>query len=541
MTATFATISQGLAAHVKAVRCYVYIDGKRVDWYEVSTRHGTDQLVGTCSLVLPQAPVWSVPLNARVHVRAGYAGITHSIFQGYIPDRASAWDESGGSLTIEADGYGSLLAYPERVDLRWPGPVSLKRLFESVCKRRGVPSYIADEILAPDGSVILLGGVPEIDDGDVVLPRTTTPLEWLDRHARLFGARVFDEPAGRYALRVVSGDADLPSFRTFTDTGSGANAFSFRTRQSTRPMVTYWEALGARYTAADGREVVVRSIPEAVPYAPELDPPGYRSKSFTDEALATTALAKAARNVLELDYGAYEIVDEWEAEGNPDRRPGDTVLIDSAKTGRYGYRYLMELSHRITDDGFWSSMSGWSGTGTRLKAAADCVRIPIGSGIYHVGNQTMANFADPTPDGTTEAITFTVPAVYNTLTIEARAHGSNDHMGTVVNSGDTASTFEIWQRADPAAGAIAGNDFERRGSGDLPELEDVGSADYTDDSLWSDVVIPITGSLVAGDAELRLVAGSTATDKAFDDFEVTDLALIICGAGEPLLPEEDER
>lgn len=541
MTASFATISQALAAHVKAVRCYVYIDGKRVDWLEVSTRHGTDMPVGTCSLVLPQAPVFSVPLNARVHVRAGYAGITHSIFQGYIPDRDSAWNDSGGSLTIEADGYGSLLAYPERVDLRWPGPVSLKRIFESVCKRRGVPSYIADEILAPDGSVILLGGVPEIDDGDVVLPRTTTPGEWLDRHARLFGARVFDEPAGRYALRVVSGIPSGPASRTYTDGGSNPNVFSIRQRNSTRPMVTYWEVLGARYTAADGREVAVRSIPESVPYAPELDPPGYRAKTFTDEALVTTALAKAARNVLEIDYSAYELIDEWEAEGNPDRRPGDTVAVSSAKTGASFLRYLTEISHRITDDGFYSSMTGWIGAGTRLKAAADCVRIPIGSGTYHVGNQTMSNFADPTPDGIVEAITFTVPAVYNTLTIEARAHGSNDHMGSVVNPGDTTSTFEIWQRPDPALGAVTGNDFERRGSGDLPELEDAGSADYTDDSLWSDIVIPITGSLVAGDAELRLVSGSTGTEKAYDDFEVKNLALIICGAGEPLLPEEDER
>jgi hypothetical protein len=72
-------------------------------------------------------------------------------------------------------------------------------------------------------------------------------------------------------------------------------------------------------------------------------------------------------------------------------------------------------------------------------------------------------------------------------------------------------------------------------TGEQPQF----GADYAgSDADWEAIVIPVTGSLVAGAAELRLHSGHNPNTGAYDDYEVKSLNLIVCGVGIPDLPNE---
>lgn len=550
MTKNFASVSEALLADVKAMRLSVTIGGRTIRCFEAHTSHGVKQPIATCSLVIA-APLPSVvTLNTDLRVQAGYPGAARTIFVGRIPAHSAAINEQGKFATVTAVGYAALLDYPDAADLGFWGSISLKRIFQALCKRRKVPAYRSEEVLSTLGGVIQLGGVSEIDGGTVIIPRDTSPLQWLTQKAELFGYAVFDTPV-RVVQQRVSG---MPTATSEASYEEGVNAYSFSRSTDTGPMVTYWEVKGARYTSnVDGRTVAIRSIPDVVPYAAELDPPGYRKDTKQDASLVTTALARAVRNVLEINQGAPSETTTWEVDGAPDRAPGDVVTVDSATCQCSGDRWLMRLDQSVIDtQGYYATMEGWTGTGTSLPAGHDCTSIAVGSGSYHVGDETLSYFADPTPDGTlltpvdpvkAVIIAFTAPDEYSSLTFEAVAHSCNTHLSEEDDQDSTWSTWEIWQAPDPTIAPTGDNAPTRRGSGDLPLLGDASAApDYAgDDSLWSAIVIPVTGSLVAGDAELRLLSGHNPLpdpDGTYDDYEVKDIVLRVCGVNQPDLPRE---
>lgn len=547
MTKNFSSIAAALAADNKAGRLHVTIGDRTIACFEAHSTHGVKQPIGTCTLVI-EAPVPSfVTFNASVNVQAGYPGAARLMFVGRIPRNQAAINEQGKFVTITAVGNASLLDYPDAADLHLPGPMSLKRVFQALCKRRRVPSYYSEDVLSATGSVIQLGGVDEIDGGDVVVPRDVSPLQWLNQKADLFGYAVYDTPLGRVVQQRVSGIPTAAAVATYAE---GDNAYSFSVDNDTGPMVTYWEVKGATYTSnADGRVVAVRSIPDSVPFAAELDPPGYRKQTRQDAALVTQALAQAARNVLEINYAEPSETTTWEVDGAPDRQPGDVVAVDSDTCQCSGNRWLMTLDQSVADTrGYYATMTGWSGSGATLPAGNDCQSIDVGSGSYHAGDETLSNFADPTPDGTflamddpvrTVVIAFTAPDAYSSLTFEASAHSTNSHLSEEDDTDSTWSTWEIWQAPDPTIPADDGdNKLRRSGSGNLPVMADA-TADYAGDaSLWQDIVIPVTGSLKAGDAQLRLLSGHNPTTDVYDDYEVRSIVMIACGVGTPDLPTE---
>jgi 50S ribosomal protein uL3 len=109
--------------------------------------------------------------------------------------------------------------------------------------------------------------------------------------------------------------------------GEGVNAYRFTNRRNVRPMVTYWEVLGARFEDADGGVSQIRSIPATVPYAAELDPPGFRSDTISDQGIVTSTQADGCRNAYETDYSEVWTGETWECAGHPGLQPGDVVTV----------------------------------------------------------------------------------------------------------------------------------------------------------------------------------------------------------------------
>jgi hypothetical protein len=532
MTRNFGSVAEAVAADVKHVRLRVFVGGRALTTFEAHASHGVNQPIGTCTVVT-EAPLPSfVTPNASVLVQAGYPGAVRTIFSGRLPNHEAAISEQGRWGRINAVGWASLLDYKDFADLRFAGPISLKRLFQALCKRRRVPSYRGEDVLTYDGASVQFGGITEIDEGDVVIDRTVSPLTWLTQKAELFGYRVYDTPIGRVMLSRVSG---LPGTTAAATYAEGENAYRFSSRLDTRGMVTYWEVFGAKYTAAAGNVVAIRSIPAEVPYSAELDPPGYRMDAKRDEILTSTALADAVRNVLEINTSEPSELATWEVDGAPDRQPGDVVALDSDTCQVSGNRWLMSVRQSVTDrTGYYATMEGWAGAGEALPAGDDCESSSVSSSTYHVGDSTIAWFSDPSPDGTTVEIAFTVPEAYSSLTIYGEAHGANSYFASSDNDESTASRFEIWQVPDPTqAEDDTDNKLRKVGDGQLPIMEETAGV-----IAWQQIVIPITGSVKAGPAELHLVAGTDADTGAVDDFEVRGLTLVACGVGEPELPEE---
>ncbi len=65
-------------------------------------------------------------------------------------------------------------------------------------------------------------------------------------------------------------------------------------------------------------------------------------------------------------------------------------------------------------------------------------------------------------------------------------------------------------------------DFERR-------------KNYSIDSTWERIVVPLSGSLATGSAELQIISGYDSQVGDRDDFEARDLILETCGVGAPIV------
>ncbi|MBA2707162.1 MAG: hypothetical protein H0U59_05095, partial [Gemmatimonadaceae bacterium] len=262
MTAlTFADVDEAIAAKVRPVRLYVRIGGEAVDATEAHTRHGVDQLVGTCTVYVRAPRTANIAINAEIEIEAGYAGATRRRFHGFIPNDESITSTSGHMLRIDGVGWASRFGHPERAGIEITGPVSLKDAFRALCRLRSIPTYLSDDTTYVDGvTEIMLGGNEYINGGHIRLDNRTAPAAWLQRVPPLFGYRVFDSPDGAVRLARISGLP--PAFEPVAmHYEQGVNCHSLSKSRDRDPMVTYWEVMGARYTDADGGTTQIRSIP----------------------------------------------------------------------------------------------------------------------------------------------------------------------------------------------------------------------------------------------------------------------------------------
>jgi hypothetical protein len=338
----------------------------------------------------------------------------------------------------------------------------------------------------------------------------------------------------------------------------GVNCFRIQHERSLRDMATYIEVKGARYTDEDGGTTEIRAIPDEVPYAAELDPPGYRKYTVSLQDIVTDEQAQWVREATEVDRAApFELI-SWEAPGRADLQPGDVVTLVAPTHDIEATDYwLMSIDESVDSRGYIGRYSAWRGAGEALEAGNDCRSESVGGGVIHAGTQTLSHYRDTSPDSVRDpresdqdvedrrwvveiAITVT-DADYSSLRLTGICHGTNS-IGN--RTAITGSKVEVWQLEDPSEAESGSNEERRVGTMDLPTANEEYSRrrNYaTTDRYWTPFSLPMPGTLKEGAATLVIVCGESDPedsddDPEVDDFELDDLVLTYCGVGEPALP-----
>jgi hypothetical protein len=552
MVTTFSSIEDAFTATALPVLLYVRIGDVAVDATEATVSFGVDRAVGTCTVYVQAPRPASAEMNATIEIEMGYPGASARRFIGFIPADESVVDDRGRLVRIEGVGWASRFTYPEYAGIEIPGPVSLKDAFRSLCALRNIPTYLSDDTTDTDGlTEIMQGGNELVSGGHIHIDNETAPLSWLQRVPPAYGYRVFDSPDGAVRLARVSGLATPNEDETPPVYEEAVNCFRLQHERSTRDMATYIEVKGARYTAEDGGVTEIRNIPDEVPYAAELDPPGYRKYTVSLQDITTDEQAEWVRNATEVDRAAtFELI-SWEAPGRADLQPGNVVTIHAPTHGISMTDYwLMSIDETVNDRGYIGRYTGWRGAGEALAAGNDCRTETVTNDVIHAGTQTISWSRDPSPDSVRDPreadrdredrrwvveVDFTVTdADYSSLRLTGICHGTNS-IGT--KTAITGSKVEVWQLEDPSLPESGSNEESRVGSIDLPTVNEEFSKrrNYaSSDRYWQAFSLPLPGTLKEGAATLVIVSGEE--DDEVDDFELADLELTYCGVGEPTLP-----
>lgn len=517
---------------ILAHRVVSTINGRTIPVFEADAQHGVDQPIGTGSITVPlplpdslRGPGEQI-LNAPINVQAGFEnGRIRTIFSGRIDADRFTMDARTREATLNLIGNASLLDFEEETDLIFPGPVRLEEIIRSLCRWRRVPSVRIDRITYPDGATdVTLGTNKDIDEGEVIIPRRTSPLQWISRKLELFGYRIFDCPNGELRVQRVSGLPDEAPLASYVE---GVNLYRLERRRDLSKMVTYWRIEGASYTDNDGVQMKIVSIPATVPPHPLLTPPGYRGARISDSDLVSQSLAHAARNVAEIDHAAPYLEASWETRGDPDRQPGDVIEARSETFDSAGKRWLMSIRQTVTNRDYTAQMTAWAGAGSPLLAGSDARTVAVATGPYHIGDEYLSHYAVPSPNSKTVRLSFVVPDEYTSIAISGLGHGCNSFLIDGANAESTVSKIEVWQ----------GSGEEPVGSAELPVMPEnlLERLNYRNIANWQRFRLPIPGRLEPGRAEIRIVSGEDKNGGP-DDFEVRDIAVTLYGVGTPSLP-----
>ncbi|MDQ3539934.1 MAG: hypothetical protein M3440_04535, partial [Chloroflexota bacterium] len=157
--------------------------------YEADGQCGVDRPIGTGSITIAAPLPDHIDLNVPIEIQGGYAdGVIRTLFSGRVTDTQEEMTDRGALVTINAEGWAALLDWEQETDLVFAGPIAFYEICRSLCALRGIPTYVIDQITDPDGvTTIMLGGNPDYEDGNVVIPRRTSPLAWMRRTLGLFG------------------------------------------------------------------------------------------------------------------------------------------------------------------------------------------------------------------------------------------------------------------------------------------------------------------------------------------------------------------
>lgn len=506
--------------------------------YQFRASFGVDQPIATGSITMRAPRPAHVQPAHFVRVYAGYDGASWLLFNGRLADDEARFSENGGELRVDIEGMSRILAYKNNSEVGFNGPMSLNAWWRSMCYWRRIPLYLADATTDHNDDPLLLGA--NTVKGTWLPIRTDrTPLSEMVRRAKLFGFRHFDMPSGVVRLKRISG---LPTedWEELPLYAEGQNVMSIERQQMPYDIYNVVDVRGAEYADPDtGEEFAVRSFTGTYTPNPMLGPDGVNTLTLRDDDLDTQELADAARNAHEIDHGGPRFHYRWTTVGGDgQRQPGDQVallgptvngpdgpdLVDEIARFTPRAVWVMRIEHSISERGWDTTMDGWAGLGTALPGGDDCDEQTMLSTTVHLGNEYLWHYRVPSPNGNQSGlehrINFTVPNVYTTATIRGYAHGTNSF---VRNQESTASRFEIWQGG------------ERKMSGEMPRQNEnlEKRYPYTQDQYWEPIVVPLTGSLDAGSAQLRIISGRDSDVGDHDDFEVRDLVLRLCGVGVP--------
>jgi hypothetical protein len=522
-----------LDARYTELRYILRIGDVITDSFSADYQHDTnaDTSTATIELELPRPP--HVVPNAVVEIQAGWNNYVDTRFSGYIPKWTGSVSESDYRLMVSAVGWASRLAYADRFDLVFPGPITIRDLFNALCRRRRVPAYLADAVTNPDGTVeIALGGNPGVDDGQVVIRGGTTPLTFLNTACEPFGYRVYDTPGGIVRLSRISGTPVGEPVATFTEGHLDAGDLEVVSRGfDITTKVNYHDVRGPEYEDAYGAIIPIRSIAEDVPFDPDLWPEGFRYKRTQLSLLVTQEMADIARQVLEIDTREAHAPVSWSAIGLPGVSIGDVVAVNAASVEAAGSLWLTGMDESIDGGDFTARYTGWAGGGEPLPHGQDKIEIPLQTEPLHLGDEYVAWYSHQEPQGREASWTFTIPERATAVNIRFWHHGTNSQLvdGGAVDD-LTVSRWELW-RPD------AGDPEKAESSGNIaPVAENYElQLPYWDGlTYWTPGAVSLRGT-DAGEVTIKLVAGDNAGG---DDFEVQLVVAEIYGSREPALPTE---
>jgi hypothetical protein len=438
-----------------------------------------------------------------------------------------------------------LLAYPERFDLTYDGPITLSALFDSLCARRGVPSYRADDVTDPTGTIeITLGGNPNIDEGKVIVKASQSPLAFLTSSVEPFGYRVYDTPGGEVRLTRVSGLPVGDPAVTFTE---GVHLMSARSAYDITGITNYWEIVGQTYEDAFGATVPIRAFPETIP-SDDLIPvnDGVSYRQYRNSLLVTQQMAEIVRQVREIDTSEPDTPVKWEAVAVPGVDPGDVVTIDCETVSANADYWLMDLDISSTGRGLTATYSGWLGAGESLPAGNDLEIIPIQTGVTHLGDETLSWYAVPSPSGVVKDWSITIPDRTTSVAVRGWHHSTNSQNIRGVQTELEVSKFAVY------ADGVDPDDDDARAEtqGNMPIVDENlaarhpysvftvdGDGNVTNAGYWQPFAVNLQ-RLDAGDYTLRLSSGIKS---GRDDFEVRKIELHVWGRVEPVIePGEGE-
>ena len=515
----------------------VTIDGSPQMALSVSTQHGVNRPKGTATvtLVKPEGSITDLRakwLNRPIEIQLGYEedGGARRVFSGRVSSIHRGFDRGGYSLQVKAGGWAGLLDFESEEDIRFKGRTSLYEVVRSLCQMRGLPMYGGELIRYPNSTTtVILGGEPMVDDGDVIIPRRTSPLRWIVQKLELFGYRAFDRPDGMFWWQRVNGAPTGAAHATFEQ---GLTLLSASRDDDIDGMVTWWDVEGASWTDDDGVPIKIRSFPASVPgdTGGYVTPPGFVRRPLSDPALVTQSLADAARNAHELDtMGPYES-ETWRYIGDTELQPGHTAAITSSLLELNGARrWVMSVDHSASAQGIRTTWQGWTGVGTALAAGDDSEVITVFTSPRHIGDEYLSHYAVPSPQGREISFDITIPDEFTAIVISGLGHGCNSYMIGGTSDESEVSKIEVWQGGDKAVGTAT-----------LPTMpEDLEKRlNYNNIANWQSFRLPVPGRLEPGTATVKLISGEDkriGTAYRFDDYEIRDLKITLTGVGYPAI------
>lgn len=513
--------------------------GRNLKVLECQTSHSVDAPVGQASVVIALPLPAEVLLGAKMEITANNGVRGATIFTGEVRRIEETIMDSGLTATLQCDGWNYIMAWRDFQDFAFTGPISATNVIKSLYSYRAIGDYTAVEVDTVDdiaGAEIMLGGNTAVEAGEVVVPEGTSFLDMCTRIAYLFGYKVYDSPDGTCRVSAVRG---LPgaSDHTFTE---GTNLMDGTGVWDVRPIVTYWRVNGASGTeevetgSGEGVEFAYTSYPAIVPSNPYIKtPPGATYGEVSDELLVSDALCEKCRNVQEINHSAVYQEVMFSSWGQPQLQPGQVVTIDAPSVDLDGVAFwLMSVNHQFTADGYWTSMTGWRGSGSALPGADNCTEDTVAAGPYHIGDESISWYAVQTATTTSHPVLLTLADHYASLTICGKGHGINSYY---VDGGEVTanapSRLEIWSIVPAAEIAEV----------QLPVMQEnyESQLDYgTDDTVWEEFCVTLPGEYDADTYQLRFISGfdSRAVAGPYDDFEIKDLTISQCTPGEPVIP-----
>jgi hypothetical protein len=549
--AAIATPQGVLDARDTTTQGMVLVNGVTVQHIEWDARFSVASAYANASVTLSLPRPEVVQANATVQIQGGYDDYVRTLFSGRLPRWQSSMRRED-TITLYPVGWCSLLAYRERFDLVFDGPITISALFDALCARRGVPSYRADRVTDETGTIeIELGTNPSIDDGKVIIPASQSPLAYLNNQAEIYKYRIYDTCDGTVRLSRISGMPLGDPVVTFQE---GWSILGADRDYDISDIVNYPDIHGRTFEDALGASVPIRAFPDPVvssPFVPVND--GVSYQRITSSLITTQQQAEIALAAAQVDMNAPHTPVQWDAVAVPGLNVGDHIALDAQAVEGTGSYWLTDMRIQGRSSGsLTATYNGWAGGGVAMPAGENREFQLIQTGVVHLGDETLTHYASPAPNGNVsnqrQKWTITIPERTTAVSVIYWHHGTNSQLVGGVQTDLEVSKFSVFEvganRNDDDVRAVTSGTLEIL-SEDLARrypysqftttTNDDGEIVALDPGYWKPGAANLD-RLDAGTYDLYLDAGEK---NGWDDFEARLLYLVFYGRAEPVIvPQE---